>query len=196
MFIYIPLTLIVISIIGIALIVGRKIHFLKKLTPESHDVSENIFDQFFPELFHFIKAIKIREYFHIGLLEVEKLLRRLRVVSLKIDRSSESLIKRIRKIHLRSSIAANGKKELKEEVPGMNSSVLAPVPNKNEQLKKEEQELIIGIAKNPKNPMLYEQLGDLYLKMGNLEDARDSYSTALNLDPSNEVLQKKHASVQ
>ena len=60
-------------------------------------------------------------------------------------------------------------------------------------MKKEEQRLIIEIAKNPKSSSLYETLGDLYVKMNNFTDAKESYEAAIELDPSKEELKKKHS---
>jgi predicted Zn-dependent protease len=51
------------------------------------------------------------------------------------------------------------------------------------------------IAKSPKDFILYETLGDLYSKMNNLSDAKESFEAAIELNPNNEVLQKKYSQV-
>ena len=62
-------------------------------------------------------------------------------------------------------------------------------------MKREEQKLIIEIAKNPKDSKLYEILGDLYVKMNNLSDAKESFEAAIELSPNSEILQKKLSQV-
>ena len=128
------------------------------------------------------------------LIELEKLLRRLRVFSLKIDRISDSWIKRIRRGNgfgtTTSAIAE--KTEAEETLVLKVQSVPKPTL---EDMKKEEQRLIIEIAKNPKDFKLYEVLGDLYVKMNNFSDAKESFEAAIELNPHNEKLQKKLSQV-
>ena len=64
-----------------------------------------------------------------------------------------------------------------------------------EDMKREEQRMIIEIAKNPKDAKLYEVLGDLYIKMNNLLDAKESYEAAIELNPHSEELQKKRSQI-
>ena len=47
------------------------------------------------------------------------------------------------------------------------------------------------IAKNPKEPVLYQRLGDIYLKTGEHDNARMSFQTVLDLDPENWYAKKK-----
>ena len=108
-----------------------------------------------------------------------------------MDRISDSWIKRIRK-------GSNGfMKTVSDVVENVESSgvlvpMIQPVPAIIlEDMKKEEQRLIIEIAKNPKDFKLYEILGDVYLKTNNLSDAKESYEAAIELNPHNEELQKK-----
>ena len=62
------------------------------------------------------------------------------------------------------------------------------------EFKKSEQRLIIEIAKNPKNPALYEELGDLYTTSRDYRDARESYEAAIELNSTDEELKKKLSS--
>lgn len=143
--------------------------------------------------------IEFNKYKNLFLVEVEKSLRRLRVVSLKMDRISDSLIKKIRTIHINTSLARD-KKDIDKLI---SSKVSIPVTNfslnhkKNELdlLRREEQKLLIEIAKNPKNPLLYESLGDLYIRMNNNNDAKESYNAALELNPNSEILLKKRSQI-
>ncbi|MBI2674174.1 MAG: hypothetical protein HYX22_00315 [Candidatus Yanofskybacteria bacterium] len=139
---------------------------------------------FCPEIWNWAKGIKVKEYKEMWLIETEKLLRKFRLVSMKMDRFSDSLIKKIRKRTYRpaaefdSSVEPQGQASTKDNV-GTGT------------LKKDEQRLIIEIAKNPKDAVLYEELGDLYAKMGGYRDAKESYEAAIELNSNNEELKKK-----
>ena len=191
MFFLIPLMLILGSAAGISVIVLRKVPYLKKLTPET-GIEGNVWDDFFPEFSRTLKSVKLKEYKAAWLVELEKLLRKLRVFSLKMDRISESWIKKVRNGHGRhfAALPVVEKTEIAEE-----TAVKAQIPVKTtmEDMKKKEKPLINEIAKNPKDSKLYEVLGDLYIKMNNLSDAKESFEAAIELNPDNGELQKKRS---
>ncbi|OGN27720.1 MAG: hypothetical protein A2941_02460 [Candidatus Yanofskybacteria bacterium RIFCSPLOWO2_01_FULL_49_17] len=192
MYLLVPFSLIVISAAGIAFIVYRKMPYLKKLTPESHELSDNIFYDFFPEIAEHVNEAKFKEYQKALLRETEKLVRRLRVATLKIDHLSDRLIKKLRREH----IAANLKHQALLEERKEDTTPVAAEANRGssqEELKAREQQLIIEIAKNPKEPALYIELGDLYLAMHNIEEARESFEAALALTPNDAVLVRKYS---
>jgi len=192
-FILIPLVLILLSATGIFVIIWRKVPYLKKLSVADVQLEPSIWAEFFPELSEKINTIQLKHYREVWLFELEKLLRRLRVLSLKMDRVSGSLIKRIRRfterkhhenlqippVEIKETNSIKTKEFVKQEI--------------KKDMRKEEQRLIIEIAKDPKNSSLYETLGDLYVKMGNFPDAKESYEAALALDPQKEELIKKHS---
>ena len=62
-------------------------------------------------------------------------------------------------------------------------------------LKEKEQLLIIEIAKNPKDTRLYNELGNLYMRTGEYEDAKNSFEKILELEPENEAIRRKLARV-
>ena len=78
---------------------------------------------------------------------------------------------------------------------------IKPITWSLDQLKKEEQTLIVEIAKSPKDVDLYKKLADIYIEMGNNEDAHEALSAAYNLKPGDEELSKnlekikKHLSI-
>lgn len=186
MFFLIPLTLILVSAVGIFLIVWRKMPYLKKLSAADVQSEQSLWSDLFPELANGLNgtSTRLQHYRGVWLLELEKFLRRLRVMSMKMDRTSDSLIKKIRNVTERKhEHHADPILEAKE----------IPKGNTVEDTKREEQRLIIEIAKNPKNSSLYEVLGDLYMKMSNFADAKESYEAAIELNPANEELVKKHS---
>jgi len=99
MYIIIPVTFIVLSVVGIGLIVWRKFEFLKKLTPDEDHKDIHLLELYFPEVKAKYEGIDISEYKKLWLSETEKMLRKLRMVSLKVDRISDSMIKRVRHAH-------------------------------------------------------------------------------------------------
>ncbi len=200
MFILVPLMLILASVIGISVIVFRKMPYLNKLTPETHvsahsgagKIGLDFMNDLLPEFSGVFQSLKLREYGNVWLLELEKFLRRLRLFSLKIDRVSESWIKKIRNGNS-SGTTVSPLAEKAEE-----ASVIKPQPVPKmtlEEMKREEQRLIIAIAKSPKDYQLFESLGDLYVKMKSFSDAKESFEAAIELNSQNEDLQKKLSQV-
>ena len=204
MFIIVPLLLIIGSLSGIAIIVHRKLPHLKKLIPETNESGNGIVKDFFPELFAWFGSMEFKSYKQLSLTEVEKFLRRLRVMSLKIDHMSDSMIKKIRKVQLtnhlekavieRPSPDVEPKRAERSSQDQTGQSMAQHSDNIGiGTLKAREQKLIIDIAQNPKDSELYEELGDLYLKMNSAQDAKESYEAALELNPSDIALARKYS---
>jgi tetratricopeptide (TPR) repeat protein len=202
LFILIPLLIILFALIGIGVIVYKKIPFLQKLTPESHEVGETVFHDFFPEVVTAHKSFNFKEYKEKSLRELEKILRRMKLVVSSIERWSESLIQRVRKVHRKTALEV---KKAEEQVAEDNSIAIAQQDlvdirpktkdMSDDELRAEEQRLIVEIAKDPKNSMLYEDLGNVYVKLRSFQDAKDSFEAAFKLDPENQKLEKKLSNV-
>lgn len=195
MFLLIPLILILASAGGILFIVWRKLPRLEELAKfegANGTYAENdwrhIFYDFCPEIWNWAKGVKVKEYKEMWLVETEKLLRKLRLASLKMDRFSDVLIKKIRsKTYSNETLNyPSAENESKKAASNANSQA-----DEKEDFKKNEQKLIIEIAKNPKNAVLYEELGDLYSKAGDHKDAKESYEAAIELNSNSEELKKK-----
>lgn len=194
MFITIPLVLILVSAIGIFIIIWRKMPYLRKLSVSDTHPSTSLWADFFPEAINSFDGAKLKKYRDMWLAELEKILRRLRVVSLKMDRTSSSLIKRLRNFSEKDANNPPGAIITETEENVLLSEQKREVAQESlENMKKEEQRLIIEIAKNPKNSSFYEALGDLCLKMNNPADAKESFEAAIELSPNNEDLKKKHS---
>jgi tetratricopeptide (TPR) repeat protein len=188
MFFFIPFGIFLVSLSLAVWIIVRKFVYLRKLTPEvlegSAAVQESFWAEFFPELTDYLKKIKVRENGVILLAEFEKFLRRLRLVSLKIDTLTNRLIHKVRKTAVRHEGILNKEAE-SENGSGTETPVQTGTGKEAEEkdLKEEEQHLIIGIAKNPKDAGLYKKLGDIYMKTGEWQDASESFKKALEFDP-------------
>jgi hypothetical protein len=193
MFLLIPLLLIVISMVGVGVIVYRKLPYLRKLSPESHQVGAHLADDYFPELMTWMRTIPWHEYRKNILHELEKGVRRMRLVLLKIDHLSDRLIKKIRRSHITAHV------EQLSQTSSIQDPGLEVVPKSTEptaeDLKAREQQLIIDISQDPKNPVLYETLGDLYVKMNSIEDAKEAYEAALGFSPDNQVVARKYSTL-
>lgn len=189
MFIIVPSILIGISVVGMAVIIYRKMPYLRKLSPDAHEVGDSMFVDFFPELVGWYSSIDLRNYRQATLKELEKGLRRMRLVLLKVDHISERLIKKVRRIHVADNLEKVA--EEIEQATGLEQPTIEiPVVD---DLKSQEQQLIIEIAQDPKNVELYDKLGDLYIKMESLSDAKEAYEVALGFNPDNHEIAKKYS---
>jgi tetratricopeptide (TPR) repeat protein len=178
MFLLIPFAIFLVSIVLIIGIIARKFVYLKKLTPEIVGANEeNFWAEFFPELSAEIKKINLREYQVSFLAEFEKFLRRLRLISMKIDAFTNSLIHNVRKTTAEHEEILSSRAEIKE----IEEPIITPDVQK--ELKEEEQRLIIEIAKAPKNAKLYKEIGNIYMKTGDNPDAMEAFKKAFELDP-------------
>ena len=187
MFLLVPLVIFLVSVFLIAWLAARKFMYLKKLTPgviDSSDVAqESFFAEFLPEAAQHLKMAKLQGYGAAILAEFEKLLRRLRLISLRIDTFMSHLVHRVRKSNARreetlvKETAAETEREISKPIQ---------ISDVNKDLKEEEQRLIIEIAKNPKDAELYKKLGQVYLKTGDSGDALESFKKALELNPDDE----------
>ncbi len=183
MFFLIPLGIFVVSIAAICWIVSRKFVYLKKLSPDvlsgSIESKENFWADFFPGLAAYLRGGKIREHRLSFLAEFEKSLRKLRLLSLKLDTVTNRLIHRVRKstVHHEGILNGVAAAQAEQELAILNSANAKTDP------KEEEQRLIIEIAKNPKDVVLYKKLGSIYMKTGEWRDAVDSFKKAIELDP-------------
>jgi tetratricopeptide (TPR) repeat protein len=203
MFIIIPLVLIGISVIGISIIIWKKVPYLKKLDIESITSNgsgftwQEFFNDMLPEVSG--KQHKIKEFKDLWLSELEKFVRRMRLLSLKIDNLSGRLIGKIRRVNRQKPLTSNGNVETEEAVQDKVGPIESADPNEflasMSALKQKEQALIIKVAKDPKNAGLYDELADLYVSMKQWRDAEESLKAALDLNPENESLKKKLSSV-
>jgi tetratricopeptide (TPR) repeat protein len=192
MFFIIPLVVFIGSLTGIFWIIARKFVYLKKLTPEiltgSEQNEKSFWAEFFPEIAQRISRLSLHEYRVNFLAEFEKILRKLRLLSLRIDTFTNSLIHRVRKTVVEHEELISGEIALQgaQEIESQNASNGA-----NKDPREEEQKLIIEIARNPKDSKLYKKLGNIYLKIGEWNDAYESFKKALELDPTDDVIRNK-----
>ncbi len=194
MFFFIPFGIFLASLVLIAVIVVRKFTYLKRLSPEaienSNTVQGGFWEELFPELSDKLKQIKLREYRVNFLEEFEKFLRRLRLISLRIDSLTNKMIHSVRKSTLYHEEILSRESDI-EGTQEVKPAVTKRGFKKREEYKKDEQQLIIEIAKDPKNPVLYKKLGQIYVLTGENEDAYHSFKKALELNPEDEDIKMR-----
>lgn len=215
MYIIIPLLIIVGSTGAVFFIVWNKRAYLNKLYtlnsgPEADLIAlgfnwKEYGVEFFPEIRDWLNNLKLDGYRLLFLMELEKSLRKTRLIFMRVDRWSDALIKKVRRVHVNGKLNGNGNgavvvngqmaSETMVEKVEIHSSNLPSTSLSPAFLKNEEERFIIEIAQNPKDPTLYEGLGDLYIEMGNFADAKESYEAALELSAQNESLKQKLSSV-
>ena len=192
MFFLIPFGIFLASLFLIAWLAARKFVYLKKLAPgvidNSNVAQESFLAEFFPEAAQHLKTAKFQEYGAAILAEFEKFLRRLRLISLRIDTFMSQLVHRVRKSNARREETLG--KEMEAEVE-KDADKPIQVNDTKKDLKEEEQRLIIEIAKNPKDAKLYKKLGQVYLKTGESGDAFESFKKALELNPDDGEIKAK-----
>lgn len=193
MYLLVPLSLALAAFIGIVIIVWRKMPYLRKLTPESHEVGDTILHDFAPEAIDWFRSVPWRQYLQNILGELEKLLRRIRLMMSTIDRASDTVLRTVRRAHQESArrqeqATAEHEAAKQEQAAEDDEEINLNDP---EQLKQEEQRLIVAIAQNPKEVGLYSDLARVYMKMRNFADAVEALEAAAKLEPENENFQRR-----
>lgn len=202
------------------IIIGRKIPYLKKLPLTETEMKKLASDQvvgsasflsflveFFPELARHKQKFNWRTYQKVFLQETEKLLRRLKVSFLKLERWTNLLINKMQtngrlRQHPHQEIAEIEVERLNEKLinsqkgkhrlaNGLTESELTETNGHLADDRQKEQALIISIARDPKNPELYRQLGEIYFSLNNVTDAIQSWRTVLKLDPEDKRTRRK-----
>ena len=178
---------------------SRKFSYLRKLDTEHVEAGQQTINDWkgfwyamYPEVFQHFHRSQVASHKSSLLLEFEKVLRRLRLMSLKVDNFSNSMISKIRTSNehsqkLREEAKVDTAPEFTHE--SLEEAIRSSLPVS--ELKKEEQKLIMEVAKDPKNPRLYKTLGDLYLKLEQFDDARESYLSVIKLDPTIKGVKRK-----
>lgn len=196
MFFFIPFGIFVVAVLAIVWIVSRKFVYLRKLTPETVEETIGSQDSFwvemFPELAAWFKKVNLRAYSVNFLTEFEKLLHKLRLISMKVNTVTNQLIHRVRKEAKQQEAILSKEAALEEEkMAELESETLDDLGNGEEDLKRKEQLLIIEVAKNPRDARLYKELGNVYVRAEEWADARQSFEKALELEPADETTKRK-----
>ncbi len=167
MFWIIPLILIGGSLYGIGYIVWPKFNEIKA-KKELPEIKESFRQLMFPEIFRVLGRVK--KFRDNLLVEYEKFLRRVKILSLRTDNLANKLLEKRQK--------TAPKAEFKEPENQVQQKA------NNTYFKTKENNLIAEITKNPKDKNLYRALGAFYLDNKMYGDAKEVFNVVLELDPS------------
>lgn len=182
-------TIFLLSLLGISLIVAHKIPILMKIPRQPEVVF--VPQPFFKKLFHF----RISKYFILLINLIEKALRKLKIIFLKIDNFIAQWIQKAREksqvwtIRYQAWLAQ--KKMWMVKVKYQEKEELSVGD-----FKAEEQAYIKLLAQDPKNAEIYRKLGNLYLVQKNYQDAAQAFQQVLKLKPQDKRAMAKLEKIQ
>ena len=183
----VPYLLIILSLLGIAVIVIRKIPVLIKFPSEPEEIIERA-----PLMERMAGAIKDKiarpNYLLILLGLVESGLRKLRIVFLKIDHFFVSLIARSRE---KSHEWTEKSREWMSERRMKQIGRLKLIADLNRTDEEKEENLLRTLKQNPKDVKAYRELGLLYLEKKNFQDAQAAFEEVLKINLEDEVAKEK-----
>lgn len=199
LYLIIPLSIFAAALLVVMGIVVRKMSYLRKLTPESHEVGDTMLHDFAPEVVDWLRGVPWRQYLHQTLVRIERSLLQARRAMSAVDRASIQVMQKVRRVGQQTArshevAVAQLEAEKQEKIQERDPDDIDL--NDPEQLKAEEQRLIIAIAQNPKDPKLLSDLARVYMKMENFSDAAEALNAALRLDPENENFKKRLESAE
>lgn len=197
---FIAQILILVSLLGIGVIILRKIPALLSLPEKPKEILPS--QPFFSRLKRKIKGWQYSEYRGKILAWLEKLLRKTRLLFLKIDSFFLAGIEKARersqlwKVKSRAWVEHKRQKKIKklEALQKIEKAELIDKLKETkkgdqaeigvEHLAKKEKELIKTISQNPKDPELYKELGSVYLEAKNFKDAQQAFEEAFKINPN------------
>ncbi len=195
MYLLIPLIIFGVAIVAMCYLMARKFVFLKKLTPEAISnppaTASTFWRGMFQELVELAERFNWRQHRVEFTAQSEKIVRRMRLMFLRLDTWTHNLSNRLRRSAKHHEAILE--KEEEQKVAAVVEEIAKPVELDP---KEEEQHLIMEIAKNPKDPLLYQRLGDIYVKTEETENALQSFETVLHLDPENWYAKNKVKSLK
>lgn len=194
LYLSIPLGIAVVAVFIIAVMVWRKMPYLRKMTPESHEMGDTFLHDYAPEALDWMRGVPWRQYLHRVLVEFERLLYRARAGMNAMDRASARLVNNVRKVgqetaKTHEAVVAQLEQERKEKEEEQDPDEIDMADP--EQVRAEEQRLIVAIAQHPKEVDLYSQIARVYMRLHNYADAVEALTQATKLEPGNEQYLKR-----
>lgn len=178
--------LILLAILGIVVVVIRKIPFLTKLPIEPEEGSLPKTQNGAASL---LKGVAARPHHWLIFFGwTEKLLRRTRLLFLKIDSFFVSLIAKSRN---KSQELAVKSREWVSEKRMKKIAKLKLVARLNMTTEQKEEHLLRSLRQNTKDIKAYRELGLLYLERKNYQDAEAAFEEVLKLNPEDEAAKAK-----
>src|SRR5512135_3042494 len=95
----IPSAIAFIALAGFVFVMVRKWPYLRKLSPDAHVMGGSVLHDYMPEFVDWLHAKDWAEFKRVTMIEIEKILRRIRLVVGSLDRVSDRLIRSVRRSH-------------------------------------------------------------------------------------------------
>lgn len=182
----IPYLLIIFSLAGIGFIVFKKIPLLVKLPAEPEAVLPR--QSLKEKLFNQLKEVSRLNYWLIFLNWLEKTLKKIRILFLKLDNLVILLIAKLREISHNFTIKSKAWMSEKRMRRIEKLRLLADL----KRTKEEKEEIFLRIIRqNPKDIKAYKELGNLYLEDKNYQDAKSAFEEVLKINPEEEIAKEK-----
>lgn len=196
LYLTIPLAIAAVALLAVGVVVLRKMPYLRKLTPEAHEVGDTILHDFAPEAVDWFRGIPWRQYLHRLLAELEGGLARLRGAMFALGRASDAALKSVRKAGQQAArshevVVAQLEEEKKAKVEEAERDLDEVDMDDPAELKAEEQRLIVAIAQHPRDHKLYSDLARVSMRLGSYGDAVEALQQATKLEPGNEEYTKR-----
>lgn len=193
----IPLAILLAAVLAIAVIVWRKWPYLRKLTPEAHEVGDTVLHDFAPEAVDWWRRLPRQQYWSALLAGIEQGLAAVRGALFSLGKASDTAVKHVRRAgqsaareHEKAVAQIAREEEAAEKEERDPDEIDMDDPD---QVKQEEQRLIVAIAQNPKDPALYSDLARVAMRLGAYADAVEALEQAIKLTPEEhrEPLEKR-----
>ncbi len=212
MFELIPQIIISVSIVGIIVLVARKMPQISSIPEEKKTLDMNGVNRRFkvPGILKRtkakIKSFKRSKFLHDSLDFFERLLRKSKVVFLKIENKITEWAEKIKKQSQKVKEKRRGvevqvthkvQDSTDDEVKFTNVQKQDRLRSSSYGVSKEEieQRYIDAISSNPRDIAVYKKLGKLYQEHGNLEDAKEVYKQILKINPDDEISKEQLSSL-
>lgn len=179
MFVVIPLILFASGVAGLGYVLWPKIKEIKK-REDLPEIKESFWRLMVPEFFSFWDNIDFEGLKKNTSSDYEKLLRRVRIISLKTDNFVNKLLEKRQAKSVPSVRPEFKEKSEDSDEPKVNQAYF----------KTKESSLIADIARNPKDKNLYKTLAALYFENQMYKDAKDVFDVVLELDPNEEEVKQ------
>lgn len=189
----IPVLLIILSLTGIAFIIGRHISQLARLPIQNSgqrvDIKQGLI-RLAKGFVVIIKSISYRNLLRFFAGTLEKFLRRLRIQILKIDNRFFLWIQKLRVVSGKSFLSekywmrsiSDVKKEVKKVIEKKDKLSQDLVRSLKKRIT--ERRILAAIAKKPKDPEGYRKLANFYLNEKNYHDAKEALYQILKIKPN------------
>jgi tetratricopeptide (TPR) repeat protein len=184
---FIPYVLVLVSFLGIVALFLKKAPVLAKLPAEQ--INEQAKVALTSKTVNLIKdKIAHPNYWLAFLVWVEKFLRKVRIVFLRLDNFCISLIassrERSKKLAIKSRNWVSERRMQKIEKLKLLADLRRTSGDK--------EEMLLSILKqNPKDIKAYKELGALYLEQENYQDAKSAFEEVLKINPEDEIAPEK-----